>query len=115
MQLSRLRRTPASLAGNDLVGIAATGKMADQQRLQYPLLAHRLRECINALVIEAMARLVTARAQRIDPHHQGCRGRRSILLAKERREPPPETPSPGLLDHTLRRCSRRSTSPARCT
>src|SRR5262249_3307143 len=60
VQLGDLRRAPASLAGDDLIGIGGVGMATHQQRLQYPLLADRRGKRMERLVIEAPARLEAA-------------------------------------------------------
>ena len=85
MERRTLRRAPASLAGDDFIGIGRPIDRANQNRLQEAVLADRGRQFLERGFVEMPARLELARSQ--ERHRQrrpGCRhglGRRRDFRA----------------------------------
>ena len=75
VQRSTLRRTPAPLAGDDLIGIRLAGDRPDQDRLQQAVLANRGRQFVQQSLIEMAARLEAAGAQIRDRQGRPAGGR----------------------------------------
>ncbi|CAH1662878.1 hypothetical protein BOSEA31B_12454 [Hyphomicrobiales bacterium] len=66
VQLGALRRPPAPLAGDDLIGIDHARNRADDDRLQNAAFANRIRQLVEILLDEAASRIAGARAQELD-------------------------------------------------
>src|ERR1700722_10290387 len=65
VKLGELRRAPAALAGDDLVGAGVVRMATHQDRLQYAFVADRLGESLQRGLVEVAARLEPAGAHEI--------------------------------------------------
>src|SRR5579885_697790 len=129
VELCHLRRAPAPLAGDDLVGVRRLRMAPHEKRLQHALLADRLGERLQRLLVEALARLEAAGPHEIDRHRLRLAQavERCVILAlfaEQGREAAAEIAPASLLAHrkiplkarllhARDPCSRRSTSLAR--
>ena len=126
VELRRLRRAPAPLARDDLVGVGDVGMLAHQERLKNALGTDRFDERGETLLVEMAAWLVAAGVELLDRHGawRACRrfggaggGLLRFFFGEESGEPAAETAPARVFTHAAvsRSRSRRSTSPARCT
>ena len=96
MQAGALGRPPPSLAGDDLMTLPVRPR-PHHQRLQQTLLADRLRQLVERLVVEAPPRIVGVGRNRLDwqmPQRPDVLDERLLadLIADQRRQSAPEPP-----------------------
>src|SRR6185437_14185254 len=136
VELRELRGAPAPLAGDDLIGVGGVGMPAHEERLEDALLADRIGEGAQRVVVEPASRLEAPGAQEADRQRLAAGAlpivRRVFLalLAEERRKSASEIAPlaffahrliplkgaggrAGTAHHARSACSRRSTSLAR--
>src|ERR1700733_5603768 len=96
VQPGALRRAPAPLTGDQLERRASLVDRPHEQRLQDPLLAHRLRQRLEFGLIEMTAWLKHAGPDQFDSDlaHPRAVADASLGLAEECRETPPERLAP---------------------
>ena len=72
MHLGHLGRPPAAFSGDNFIGVIQIRMAADQQRLENPVLAHRLGQFLDLFLVDGMARLVTARVEALHGNLAGA-------------------------------------------